>query len=140
MSTCERSTQSDAGVRPCGVAIVLNNYLHDLATGSWLAANAFQWGVLRTVRGGRGGVDPAAAAGVSAVRTVGRVSLAWIIGGGIVRAAAFRRYEWSDAAGRRQLGLLGAKHVLLFAAVAAGRKLERDLSAERRGAQLNEGG
>lgn len=129
MSPTEGPTRSRGGARPFGVAIILNNYLHDLATGTWLAANAFQWGAWR--RTGAGGVesDPASAAGIDAVRRVGRTALWWILGGGVVRALAFRRYEWSDAAGRGQLGLLGVKHVLLFGAVVAGRKLERRAEA-----------
>lgn len=120
--------------RRLGVAIVLNNYLHDLATGTWLSANAFQWAVLRRSGGDTGVIDPATATGVRAVRRVGRASLWWILAGGAIRAAAFRRYEWSDAAGRGQLGLLGVKHVLLFGAVAAGRRLEREVAAaEERG-------
>ncbi|MBU2602254.1 MAG: hypothetical protein KKA32_08820 [Actinobacteria bacterium] len=112
-----------------GILVVLNNFLHDLATGTWVAANAFQWGVLRWRHGGHGPVDPETAAGLRAVRTAGRVSLLWIVGGGVVRALTFRRYEWSDAAGRGQLGLLGVKHMLLFGAVAAGRRLERQVAA-----------
>lgn len=112
-----------------GVAVVLNNYLHDLATGTWVSANAFQWAVLNRGPGGDGVIDPTTAAGVRAVRAVGRASLWWILAGGVVRAISFRRYEWSDAAGRGQLGLLGVKHVLLFGAVVAGRRLEREVAA-----------
>lgn len=116
--------------RRLGVAVILNNYLHDLATGTWVSANAFQWGILRRSRRLEGAaIDPATAEGLRAVRTVGRVSLWWILGGGLIRAAAFRRYEWSDAAGRKQLGMLGFKHVLLFGAVAVGRRLEREVAA-----------
>lgn len=112
-----------------GVLVVFNNFLHDLASGTWVAANAFQWGVLRWSRAEGTPVDEATRAGLQAARTASRVSLWWIVGGGVVRALTFRRYEWSDAAGRGQLGLLGVKHMLLFGAVAAGRRLERQVAA-----------
>lgn len=135
MSTPEGAARNGGGVRPWGLAVVLNNYLHDLATGTWLAANAFQWGAVRRARSTAAPLDSGMAAGLQAVRKVGRASLWWIVLGGLVRALAFRRYEWSDAAGRGQLGLLGAKHVLLFGAVAAGRRLEREAALlERRAA------
>ncbi|GAB4265751.1 MAG: hypothetical protein Kow00122_20630 [Thermoleophilia bacterium] len=126
-----------------GVLIVLNNYLHDLATGTWLTAGVFQWALLRRAPGTRrpaavvGGNAPAAtgrpaAAGrpevLGALRTarwVARMALGWILVGGVVRAAAFRRYEWSDAAGRGQLPLLAAKHALLGGAVLAALRVER---------------
>lgn len=120
------SARSSSGL---GVAIVLNNYMHDLATGTWVSANAFQWAVLRRSRYGDGAIDPTTAAGVGTVRAVARASLWWILAGGIVRAISFRRYEWSDAGGRGQLGLLAVKHVLLFGAVAAGWALERKTAA-----------
>ena len=120
--------------RKRGILVVFNNFLHDLASGVWVVANAFQWGVLRWGRDGSASVDDATRAGLRAVRTAGRVSLWWIVGGGLVRALTFRRYEWSDAAGRGQLSLLGVKHMLLFGAVAAGRSLEhRVAELERQG-------
>lgn len=108
-----------------GILVVFNNFLHDLASGTWVAANAFQWGVLRWSSRGDAPVDEAARAGLRAARAASRVSLWWIVGGGVVRALTFRRYEWSDAAGRGQVTLLGVKHMLLFGAVAAGRYLEQ---------------
>ncbi len=111
-----------------GILVVFNNFLHDLASGTWVAANAFQWGVLRRSRADGAPVDEATRAGLEAARVASRVSLWWIVGGGVVRALTFRRYEWSDAAGRGQVTLLGVKHVLLFGAVAAGRHLERKVA------------
>lgn len=126
-----------------GVLIVLNNYLHDLATGTWLAAGVFQWALLRRVPGTRppapvvGGNAPAARGGPAAAgraellgalrtaRWVSRTALGWILVGGVVRAAAFRSYEWSDAAGRGQLPLLAVKHALLGGAVVTALRVER---------------
>lgn len=104
-----------------GLLVILNNYLHDLATGTWLAANAFQWAMLRR---GRGACSEEMRETLRPVRWVSRIALVWIIVGGVIRAAAYRTYEWSDAAGRGQTSLLIAKHVLLFAMVAAGLWME----------------
>lgn len=123
------SASSGRPPRGRGIAIVLNNYLHDLATGVWVSANAFQWAVVRRRRDADGPLDQHAVEELEAVRAVAHISLAWILVAGVVRAITFRRYEWSDAAGRGQLGLLGVKHIFLFSAVLVGWKLGRETNA-----------
>lgn len=100
------------------IAIMLNNYLHDLATAVFAVSAVTGWLLLRTRTAGR---DPEALRPVAAgLWKVGIAALAWTLAGGVVRMLAFRRYEWMEAAGRGQVPALIVKHVVLVALVAAG--------------------
>lgn len=112
-----------------GLFVILNNYLHDLAAGTWLSANVFQFALLRR---GRGACREDIRHALHGVRIVSRVALAWIVVGGVIRAIAYRSFEWSDAVGRGQVGLLIFKHGLLFAAVAVGLVMEWRVDKEWR--------
>lgn len=105
-----------------GLLVILNNYLHDLAAAMWFSANAVRWLLLsrqlaRPPHPSREALD--------LLNTISIASVVWIVLGGIIRAAAFASYEWSDAAGRGQIALLGFKHVLFIAALAGGEILRR---------------
>ena len=100
------------------ILVMLNNYLHDLATAVFAVSALAAWFVLRS---------PAAARAPEALRPVidglvrvGMVSLAWTLAGGVVRSLAFRRYEWMEAAGRSQVPALVVKHVILVSLVVTG--------------------
>jgi len=100
------------------ILVMLNNYLHDLATALFAVSVIAAWLLLRT---------PAARSAPQALRDVGRGlvrvgigALVWTLAGGVVRALAFRRYEWMEAAGRSQIPALVLKHVILVGLVIAG--------------------
>ena len=100
------------------VLILLNNYLHDLATAVLAVSALAAWFLLRT---------PAARRAPEAMRPVARglvrtglVALAWTLAGGVVRALAYREYEWMEAAGRGQVPALVVKHVVLVSLVGLG--------------------
>jgi hypothetical protein len=100
------------------ITIMLNNYLHDLATAVFAVSAVAAWLLLRTETAER---SPAAIEAVAAgLWKVGIFALAWTLAGGVVRMLAFRQYEWMEAAGRGQVSALIVKHVILVTLVAAG--------------------
>lgn len=104
-----------------GLAVMLNNYLHDVATALLVSSAAALWFMARDL-----GADPSPEAARYYLRihgAMGRVallSIAWIVLGGIPRTIFFERFEWANAAGKLQVPALVAKHVLIFALVGVG--------------------
>ncbi len=114
-----------------GIALMMNNYLHDVAT-ALLGASAFVlWVMLRRWEAGPRGPD-AARYFLELHRSVARlarISLAWIVLGGIPRTIWYGDFEWANAAGRGQVAALVVKHVIAFAFVAGGAVLWARLRA-----------
>jgi hypothetical protein len=46
--------------------------------------------------------------------------LIWTLAGGVVRALAYKRYEWVEAVGKAQVPALILKHVILVSFVVLG--------------------
>ncbi len=121
-----------------GIFLMLNNYLHDVATALLLASAVSVWVLAQQYRADGG---PAVAAFyVRAYRRLTRlaqVSLVWILIGGVPRVLAYRQYEWANAAGMGQVPALVAKHILLGTIVVWGSilwvRLGRDVRAVERG-------
>jgi hypothetical protein len=104
-----------------GIAIMMNNYFHDVATALLFASAFALWVMLRTwERDGR----PESARFFVAIHArmtrLVRFSLAWIVLGGIPRTIWYGEFEWANAAGRGQIAALIVKHVIAFGFVAGG--------------------
>jgi hypothetical protein len=117
-----------------GILVMLNNYFHDLAVAVLLVSVLLGWLLWRELVKSRREAAPKylllrLSGGLA---TATRVSLVWIVLGGVVRALAYRDYEWLPAAGRGQIAALAIKHLLLVGLVTAGVyfqiKLHRRLS------------
>lgn len=104
-----------------GILIMLNNYLHDVAT-ALLAASAFVLFVgARAFRRHPGSLqDPRFLDIYRHTTRLAMGALAWIILGGFVRAWAYKDFEWANAAGAHQVPALVAKHILMGSVVALG--------------------
>ncbi len=104
-----------------GIALMMNNYFHDVATALLLASAVALWAMLRRH-------DPAGGPGAAryflaihrSMTRLARFSLAWIILGGIPRTIFYAEFEWANAAGRGQVAALLVKHLLAFAFVGGG--------------------
>ena len=110
-----------------GIFVMLNNYFHDLAVGVLFSS-------ILTARFLRRGLDAAPAERrrfmaeiAGQLGAVANASLLWIVIGGVVRAIAYRDFEWQPAAGRGQVPALFAKHVVLVSTTVAGVLLLHDL-------------
>ena len=100
------------------ILVMLNNYMHDLATAIF-AVSAVTAYLLRrsiTMRTAPETMQPV----VRGVVRVGVFSLAWTLAFGFVRGLTYRQYEWVEAAGRDQIPALVVKHVILVSLVIAG--------------------
>lgn len=127
-----------------GIALMMNNYFHDVAT-ALLAASAFAlWVLLRRYESGTR--SPGAARYFleiqRAMAKLARFSLAWIVLGGVPRTIWYAEFEWANAAGRGQVAALVVKHVvaliLVLFGVAFWRRLKsrvRSVEAELAGGQ-----
>ena len=104
-----------------GVAIMMNNYFHDVAT-ALLAASAFTLHAIVRVQAGMEGYT----ATLFFLRTHSRMvkffhfALWWIVIGGIPRTIFYTSFEWANAADKLQVPALMVKHILMFVLVIGG--------------------
>lgn len=94
------------------VLVLLNNFIHDFSAAGWLFGTVLLWSILRKE-------IPDSDRGIAIVdilKTVlllMRFSFAGIVIFGVLRAIAYKSYEWNAAAGQSQVTLLVVKHVIL---------------------------
>lgn len=104
-----------------GVAIMMNNYFHDVAT-ALLIASAFA--LHAVVRIQKSMETPEAT--VFFLKTyvlmvkLFRFALWWVILGGVPRTIFYTSFEWANAADKLQVPALMVKHVMIVAAVVWG--------------------
>lgn len=95
------------------ILILLNNFLHDFSAAGWLSCTVILWSMLRKkIPGSDAGkivIDT-----IKTILVLMRLSLGGIIIFGIIRALAYKTYEWNAAAGEGQVTLLIVKHILLL--------------------------
>lgn len=101
------------------VLVLLNNFMHDFSAAGWIFCTVILWRLLRRpVPHGDG-----RQAVIDALKTIiflMRASLAGIVVFGVIRALAYKTYEWNAAAGDAQVTLLMVKHILLAVVFAPG--------------------
>ena len=102
------------------IAVIINNYLHDLATGLLLAAAVIMWVLMRRAAQGDPGDIGTLARALPTLNRFALGALVWIIVGGVPRLVFFTRYEWDPAVVNGIVPALAVKHVLMFGAVALG--------------------
>ena len=108
-------TQSSA------ILVMLNNYVHDVATGLLLLSALWLGWSARDL-----GLAPSAETLGVFRRSYRRCvrfavgSIAVIVATGVVRTVYFMRFEWLPAMGKGLVPVLVLKHVLIFALLGAG--------------------
>jgi signal transduction histidine kinase len=103
------------------VAVMLNNYFHDLATALLMTSGFAAFYLAKAVEKAKTKEAVNLFAQLFQRFTViGRIAFVWIIVAGAIRLVAFNTYEWQDAVGKEQVPALIFKHLLLFAVVGAG--------------------
>lgn len=116
------------------IAVIINNYLHDVATAVLLSSAIIVFVLWRSAQGAR---REALVAVYPTLTRLARVALGWIVVGGIPRAIFFTRFEWDPAVTHGIVPALVVKHVLMVAAVAVGAvmwvRVGREVGAEVKG-------
>ena len=100
--------------------IVINNYLHDVATAVLLSSAVIYYVLARQAARGGEGERRAFQHAYLTLRRFAWGALAWIIIGGIPRTIFFTRYEFIPADAKGIVADLAIKHVLMVSAVIAG--------------------
>jgi hypothetical protein len=103
--------QQSAGL---GVAVMMNNYFHDVAT-AMLAASAF---CLFAIEKARDAINTEAATlfFLKTYRIMVKFfhfALWWIVIGGVPRTIFFASFEWNHFADKQQVPALAVKHILM---------------------------
>ncbi|NDY41519.1 hypothetical protein G3N55_01450 [Dissulfurirhabdus thermomarina] len=96
--------------------VLANNFAHDFSAALWLSVAAVEaLLLLEWRRSGPFDVPPPFRRILSRLRALFWWALSGVVVFGLVRLAAYRRFEWVDAAGGGQVVLLAAKHALFLA-------------------------
>jgi len=104
-----------------GVAIMMNNYFHDVATALLIGSATALHAIVRIQAGMASPV-----ATVFFLRTYGqmvklfRFALWWVIIGGVPRTIFYTSFEWANAADKLQVPALMVKHVMIVTLVVWG--------------------
>lgn len=98
--------------------VMFSNYFHDLATAIFAVSAVAAYFLQRSLamQTAPATVQPM----VRGIQRMGYYSLAWTLVFGYIRGLTYRKYEWTEAAGRDQVAALVVKHVFLVALVIAG--------------------
>jgi hypothetical protein len=104
-----------------GVAIMMNNYFHDMATGL-LVGSGFALHAIMRIQASMNTPE----ATLFFLKTnrqmvkLFKFALWWVILGGVPRTVFYTSFEWANAADKLQIPALAVKHVMMFAAVVWG--------------------
>jgi hypothetical protein len=104
-----------------GVVIMMNNYLHDMATGLLVGSGFALHAILRIQASMN--TPQATLFFLKTNRQMVKLfkfALWWVILGGIPRTIFYTSFEWANAADKLQVPALAVKHVMMFAAVVWG--------------------
>jgi hypothetical protein len=119
-----------------GVAIMMNNYFHDMATGL-LVGSGFALHAIMRIQASMNSIEATLFFLKTNRRMVKlfRFALWWVILGGIPRTIFYTSFEWANAADKLQIPALAVKHVMMFAAVVWGvvawRKMQKKVALLR---------
>ena len=102
------------------IVIIINNYLHDVATAVLLSSAVIFYVLARQAETGGDGERRAFARAYGTLTKFAWGSLAWIIIGGIPRTIFFNQYEFIPASVKGIVLDLVIKHVLLVSGVIVG--------------------
>ena len=120
-----------------GVAIMMNNCFHDMATGLLVGSGFALHAIIRIVK-----TQNTPEATLFFLKTnrqmvkLFKFALWWVILGGVPRTIFYTSFEWANAADKLQIPALAVKHVMMFAVVVWGITAWRRM--QKKVAQLKE--
>ena len=104
-----------------GVAVMMNNYFHDMATGL-LVGSGFALHAMIRIQTSMNTPEST----LFFLKTnrhmvkLFKFALWWVVLGGVPRTIFYTSFEWANAADKLQIPALAVKHVMMFAAVVWG--------------------
>lgn len=116
------------------ILIVMNNYFHDVATATLLAAAVIMWTLERQAARGAQEDLLALKRAYPTLTKFANIALVWVILGGIPRALTFNTHDLGAVRGDL-VPAIAVKHVVEVAAVLAGVLLWRRVRARIEAAQ-----
>lgn len=104
-----------------GVTIMMNNYLHDMATGL-LVGSGFALHAIMRIQSAMNTTETTLffLKTNSQMKKLFKFALWWVVLGGVPRTIFYTSFEWANAADKLQIPALAVKHVMMFAAVVWG--------------------
>lgn len=98
--------------------VIINNYLHDLATAFWFVGTYLYYQLIIMASTVDSGIilDQI----ILKLSRLNRISIILVLAFGLVRSLFFMELEWNPAIGKGLLHLVVLKHIILFIAVALG--------------------
>ena len=104
-----------------GVAVMMNNYFHDMATGLMVGSGFALHVILRI----QASMDTPVATLFflktnSHMKKLFKFALWWVLLGGVPRTIFYVSFEWASSAEKLQIPALAVKHVMMFTAVVWG--------------------
>lgn len=116
-----------------GVAVMMNNYLHDMATGLMVGSGFALHALLRIQRSSK--TEEATLFFLRTNRAMVKLfkfALWWVVLGGVPRTIFYVSFEWSSFADKMQVPALAVKHIMMFTAVVWGaiawRRMQKEVS------------
>ncbi|HLE80126.1 MAG TPA: hypothetical protein VJA25_02410 [Dehalococcoidia bacterium] len=101
-----------------GILVMLNNYFHDLAVALLFCSLLLAAFLSKEARGYGAMPQTFVAATLKRFALVTKLSLVWVLVGGVIRTITYKDYEWVAAAGNGQVVALALKHLILVSLVA----------------------
>lgn len=104
-----------------GVAIMMNNYFHDMATGL-LVGSGFALHAIMRIQATMNTQEATLffLKTNSHMKKLFKFALWWVVLGGVPRTIFYTSFEWANAADKLQIPALAVKHVMMFTAVVWG--------------------
>ena len=104
-----------------GVAIMMNNYFHDMATGLLVGSGFALHAIIRIQATMNSNESKLFFLKTNRhMKKLFKFALWWVVLGGVPRTIFYTSFEWANAADKLQIPALAVKHVMMFAAVVWG--------------------
>lgn len=107
------------------IAIVMNNYFHDVATAMLLSSALVVLVLLRRAESGGEPERLALARALPSLTSIAWGAIAWIVVGGVPRVIFFKTHEFIPAEVKNLIPALAVKHTLMVVAIVLGAVLWR---------------
>ena len=104
------------------ILVIMNNYLHDVATAMLLSSAVIVWLLGRKAKAEGPDAQRWFASAYGLLTKIALWSIAWIVVGGIPRTIFFQQVEWnmSDPSNKYLFAALMVKHAFMWIAVIGG--------------------